>query len=622
MSEENDPKETLRDMDTGEFRFSNKPNKAHEIEWREWGADAFVLAEEQGKLVLLSISAVWCHWCHVMDETTYSDPAIIEKINSNFIPVRVDSDRRPDVNRRYNQGGWPSTVFLVPSGAAVTGLTFAPAAQLITILDRLSAGYRKEKEAVDLEAAEQAEMERELFRTVEPGVEIDERASTEVEAWILASWDKGYGGIGSEPKFPPIGAIEFALSRYIETGNHAFKAFAVSTLDGMRNGELFDKVEGGFFRYATARDWSSPHYEKMLADNADLIWLYLSASEVLGRQDFAETARLAIEYVLLNLLDEEQRGFFGSQDADEHYYHRDRGGRALMEKPRVDRTIYTDTTSQMISALVLASAVLNDAGLLAIAERAADFLWREGYRHTIGACHFFDAPEGKPHLWGQPADQVWLLKAQLELFQATGEVRFLERATELATSLIEHHMSEQGWLVEAVVNDEELPAALTDAPVDFPDVVLNGAGARVLLALGELVPEHGYREAAERILSSLGEKYKQYTYFSAGYALAVELLLDGFIEIRISNEADREARKEIVRAATVSFSPRKLVRPETIEDFMPAEADGELPIPAAVVCSPASCLPVQTGAELGLAISILSGRDKVGGDSKEPRDGE
>jgi len=152
--------------------------------------------------------------------------------------------------------------------------------------------------------------------------------------------------------------------------------------------------------------------------------------------------------------------------------------------------------------------------------------------------------------------------------------------------------------------------------------VLNGAGARALLAAEELAPEHGYRDAAERILKSLGEKYKQYTYFSAGYALAVELFENGFIEVRISNETDEDTRKEIVRAATVAFSPRKLVRPETVEDFLPAEADGRLPIPAAVVCSPAMCLPVNSAAGLAEAVGSLSGSHGVAGGTAEPFDGE
>jgi len=598
------------------FRFSPRPNRASEIEWREWGADAFVEAEERGKLILLSISAVWCHWCHVMDETTYSDPSVIDKINADFLPVRVDSDRRPDINRRYNQGGWPSTVFLVPSGAAIAGLTFAPAAQLMMLLERLSVGYADEKDAVDSEAAAQADLERELLASAEAAGTLDERATAEVEAWILASWDKGYGGIGSEPKFPPTGAVEFALARYVETGNHAFKSFVVSTLDGMCNGELFDKVEGGFFRYATARDWSVPHYEKMLMDNADLVRLYLSASIALGRTDYAEIARMVLDYVLLNLLDEEQRGFYGSQDADEKYYHRDGGGRALMEKPFIDRTIYTETTAGMISALVLASAVLGDTGLLAIAERSADFIWRSGFRFAIGVCHFFELPDGKPHLWGQPGDQVNLLLAQLDLFQATEEPRFLERSTELADALLESFVGRQGWLVESLQAGDELVADLADAPVSPPDIVINGTAARALLLLDELVPDKGYGDGAKDMLASFGEKYKQYTYFSAAYALAVEMLQRGVIEIRISTEADEETRREMRSAAVSAFNPRKLVRPETVEDFLPVGIDEEVSPPSAVVCTTGRCVPVNTPDELSKAMGSLSGSGK-GADGNE-----
>ena len=95
-----------------DFRFSPRPNKANLIQWRSWGQDAFDESKTTDKLIVLSISAVWCHWCHVMDETTYSDSAVITYINQNFIPVRVDADMRPDIDALYNQGGWPSTVIL------------------------------------------------------------------------------------------------------------------------------------------------------------------------------------------------------------------------------------------------------------------------------------------------------------------------------------------------------------------------------------------------------------------------------------------------------------------------------------------------------------------------------
>ena len=106
-----------------EFRFSPRSNRAAEIAWMPWGAAAFERAKSEDKPILLSISAVWCNWCHVMDETSYSDEGVIDAINRKFVPIRVDNDRRPDVNARYNMGGWPTTAFLAPDGTTLTGAT-------------------------------------------------------------------------------------------------------------------------------------------------------------------------------------------------------------------------------------------------------------------------------------------------------------------------------------------------------------------------------------------------------------------------------------------------------------------------------------------------------------------
>jgi hypothetical protein len=591
------------------FRFSPRPNRADEVDWRPWGREAFGQAEAEGKLVLLSISAVWCHWCHVMDETTYSDPGVIERINRDFIPVRVDSDKRPDVNRRYNQGGWPTTAFLIPSGRAVAGLTYAPPEQLTSLLDRLSVLYSHRKNDIDTEAAAMSVEERELAGTVLNRVELDPGTSDEVKAAILTAWDREYGGLGDAPKFPQPEAIEFALAGYFDTGDSLLESFALSTLDAMQDGEIDDKVEGGFFRYATARDWSTPHYEKMLADNAELPRLYLIASRVLRKPAYADTARSSIDYSMHTLMDDEQRGFFGSQDADEEYYREDASGRAALEPPAVDRTIYTDSSSRMVSTLVLASSVLEDPGLLGIAERVADFIWREGFRHGGGLCHYFELPEGQPALWGQPEDQVSYLQALIDLYQATADARFLDRAVELGDVMLERFIGDRGWIGEDPGTDGNDPGAgtqvLEDIPADLPDIRVNGAGARALLALDVLAPGRGYDDAAGRALEALAGRYRNYTYFAAGYAIAVEIFREGFIEVRISPEAGPELRKELTSAAVSAYHPRKLVRLETVEDYIPTE-DGTTP-PPAILCSPGSCMPAGSPAELVDSLSLLAG---------------
>ncbi len=592
-------------QETESFRFSPRPNRASEIAWRHWGHQAFEEAAREGKLVFLSVSAAWCHWCHVMDETTYSDPGVISRLNRDFIPVRVDSDKRPDINRRYNQGGWPTTVLVAPSGRTVAGLTYAPPDQLMPLLDRFSTLYRDHRDGVDAELAAAGRQERQRLRELVPGEAVEEKTPVDVEAAILSEWDRGCGGIGEAPKFPPTGALEFALGRYLDTGDENLRAFAVSTLDGMRLGEIYDRVEGGFFRYAMARDWGAPHYEKLLGDNAALIYIYCGASVVLGRKEYAEVARGTLDYALRTLLDEEQRGFYGSQDADELYYHKDAAGRRSMPAPAVDRTIYVDSTSRMTSALSLAAHVLDDPVLLLTAERIIDYIWREGYRAGEGVCHYFEPQDGTPRLWGQPADQVDFLSALISLYQSMPDPRFLARAIELGRVLVDEYVSERGWVVEAFDSSGARGGGvLDDVPVDLPDVVVTGNAARALLALDELVPGHGFEEVGRRVVAALSDRYRSYSHFASEYALAVELLEKGFIEVRVSQNDAPDVKKQITAAAVAAFNPRRLVRLETVEDYMP-EDEGTAS-PSAVVCSLGSCRPVYSVDELKKAMESLT----------------
>src|SRR2546428_6134795 len=128
-----------------EFHFSPRPNRAAEIAWRPWGERAFQEAQVADKPVLLSISAVWCHWCHVMDETSYSDQQVIDIVNEQYVPVRVDNDVRPDINQRYNMGGWPTTAFLTPQGDILTGATYLPPDQMTDALGKIASHYRTNK---------------------------------------------------------------------------------------------------------------------------------------------------------------------------------------------------------------------------------------------------------------------------------------------------------------------------------------------------------------------------------------------------------------------------------------------------------------------------------------------
>ena len=211
-----------------EFRFSPRPNRAAEIAWEAWDESSFRRARSEDKPVLLSISAVWCHWCHVMDETSYSDPAVIALINERYVAIRVDADRRPDVNARYNMGGWPTTAVLTPDGETITGATYLAPAQMRDFLDDIAAFFRTEQATIEVKLTENRA--RAAAPHVEPGTLSAEPIGNVVES-IVAGYDEEFGGFGSAPEIstsrrPRVFVARTANCSHHGRGRHAARPHA------------------------------------------------------------------------------------------------------------------------------------------------------------------------------------------------------------------------------------------------------------------------------------------------------------------------------------------------------------------------------------------------------------
>jgi uncharacterized protein YyaL (SSP411 family) len=231
------------------LHFSPRPNRAHEIHWLPWGESAFAQAKEQVKPVLLAISAVWCHWCHVMDETSYSDPAVIEQINSRFVPVRVDNDQRPDVNARYNMGGWPTTALLTPEGEVLYGGTYIPPDAMRQVLARVDGFYSQPDNRLEI-AKQVLEMKaaRAARARTPAGGELDAHTGGNVFAMLSSAFDEEYGGFGTDQKFPHVSGLHFLLDNYARTHDGRAQTIVQRSLHAMAGGGMYDKIEGGFFR--------------------------------------------------------------------------------------------------------------------------------------------------------------------------------------------------------------------------------------------------------------------------------------------------------------------------------------------------------------------------------------
>jgi uncharacterized protein YyaL (SSP411 family) len=340
------------------FRFSPRPNRAREIHWRAFGAEAFATARATHRPLLLSLSAIWCHWCHVMDETTFSDARVITLLNERFVPLRVDADQHPDVERRYLLGGWPTVAVLTPTGEIVDGGTYLAPDRFLALADAAARTFATGGSALA------AQLARFPHGDDAPAPHAPTPDPTLVESTLHAltsSADLQFGGFGAGQKFPDAPAVRLLLV----VGE---RDLARQTLDGILH--LEDPVVGGFFRYAMQRDWTHPHYEKLLATNAELLALFARAARLLDEPRYHAAALRTAGWLRATLYDEHSGALWASQDADERYYSLDAAARSHTPAPYIDRTLLADRACLAIAALASAAHDLDRPELLRFARAA------------------------------------------------------------------------------------------------------------------------------------------------------------------------------------------------------------------------------------------------------------
>ena len=524
-----------------------QPQETTKIHWQDWSDEAFRRAKSENKPVLLDISAVWCHWCHRLDQDTYSVSDIAEYIEANFVPIRVDTDKRPDINRRYNLGGWPTTAFLTPDGRVIGGGTYFPPEQMRQVLRDIRSAWKKPQTQLS-PVPEMPEPEK--LRVGELSQSIVE----EIVGEAANNFDPLYGGFGSQPKFPNTEAHELALMKYHYTGNREFLKIVAVTLNNVGKSGMYDQDMGGFFRYSTVRDWSIPHFEKMCEDNAKWLQLYVHAYEATGEIFYAEIARGIIDYVNTWLSDQEIGCFFGSQDADEEYYKLTKVERLKLNPPYVDKHIYTNWNAMMISAYLEASPMLEDTSARDFGLKSLRRLLELNYKKGEGMFHFND---GQAHLPNQLADQVTTANTLLHAYECTGDENYLKTAEEIMEHAIRNLQdSEVGGFYDMVA-DSSAPGFLSRPAKPLEE---NSITAQVLMKLNQLTGNETYRKHAEDALKQFVEIYPSHGFMSAEYGLAVDAFLNEPTIIQIVGSTDRAETRELLTAANRIFEPRKIIK--------------------------------------------------------------
>ena len=405
------------------------------IAWLRDDNAAFAEAKREHRFVLLYLEAVWCHWCHVMDEKTYGDAAVAAEVRAHYVPLRIDQDLRPDLSNRYKDYGWPATiVFDADGGEIAKRQGYVPADEFAELLRAIVSDPSPEAVAQTPKPAAfagtlSASMRAELVKR------------------HRETYDTALGGLTTAQKFLDRDSVEYALVAGAR-GDADEAAMARKTLDAAH--ALIDPAWGGVYQYSTHADWQHPHYEKLATVQGQYLRIYaLAYAATKSAQD--RDAALAIRRYLDAFLKSRDGAFYVSQDADltpgEHsaeYFALDDAARRARGVPRVDTNVYALQNGQIIEALATWSEASGDADALAEARRAAD--WIVAHRALPGGGFRHDERDAAgPYL----GDTLAMGRAFLALYRATADRAWLTRAASAATFIESHFRATSAGYVSA-----------------------------------------------------------------------------------------------------------------------------------------------------------------------------
>ncbi|RKH19274.1 thioredoxin domain-containing protein [Corallococcus praedator] len=462
--------------------------------WEDWGPEAFARAKREGRYILVDGAAEWCHWCHVMDETTYRDTEVGRLLRERFVAIRVDVDARPDLAERWVDYGWPATILLTPDAEEVGRYRgYLAPERLRALLQRV--------EALEVEARD----------TARP-LPLDLPAVPAMLPWVTASvardldgwYDPKEGGWGRTQKAPLGANVEFEVLRAAR-GDAAARERIILTLERQR--AVLDPVWGGVYQYSAAPHWKAPHFEKLMFMQASNLEAYARAWALLRTPALLEDARGIARY-LERFLQAPDGTFYANQDADvgahdrsipfvdgHVYYARDDAGRRALGLPWVDPHVYARENGLAVAALVTLHEATGDARALAAARKAVDVLlathvgsdgevWREATPHS-----------GPRFL----ADAAALGRALALLARTTGEARYRDAGLRVGQAMLRDFADPSGGALYEQTPDRDAVGMFARRERPFAH---NVAAARFLAALHALTQDAAWRERGREALAA------------------------------------------------------------------------------------------------------------------------
>lgn len=535
------------------------------VRWYAWGDEAFARARELKRPIMVSFGYTACHWCHVMQEKHFNDAGIAKQINEQYVPVLVDRERRSTLDETYllvtevvtQRSGWPNTVFLTPELKPFYGTAYVPPDVFGDLLGAVTKEWVSNREPIVAEAERIATILNGYLNRREEAKAITPEALAEATKTIVASFDPFAGGIGQAPKFFRPTVLTFLLHQYQRTGDKAALRAVQLTLRSIQSGGIHDHIEGGFHRYAIDPGWRVPHFEKMLYDQAQLAEIFTLAHSQTGNPLYGQTARKTLDYIL-NDLTAPLGGFYSTRDADSEgeegtYYvwtpqqleaalgkadaeyaintfgqiaDGDFAGKIILNtddvrgqtiprlikvmgrlgearksrnKPIRDEKILVSWNGMTIASLAHAGHVLGEPRYIEAATKAADFIWTNMRRPDGRLQRSYFA--GKAEIEAELNDYAQLARGLINLYDATGERQWLDRAMKLASTITEvFEDTEQG---DYFATPDVAGFSRAKSRGDVDQASSNGAVLDVLVRLSNRSIDPQYKRKSEKAMAAL-----------------------------------------------------------------------------------------------------------------------
>ena len=406
------------------------PESGSLIHWQKWNDQIFATAKRENKLVLLDLEAIWCHWCHVMEQKTYSNKAIAKELQDHYIAVKVDQDSRPDLSNRYEDYGWPATIIFSPGGEELSkNAGFVEADTMLPLLQKLA------KNQVPVEKTQKVELKFSKDAALSKALRDELRKNQK------KYYDDKEGGWQTTQKFLDADSVEYAMTAAKE-GDKRESKMATQTLDAQL--KIFDPIWGGVYQYSTNEDWKHPHFEKIMSVQGDNMRIYAQAYLLFKDARYLNAAE-SIEKYLRTFLQSPDGAFYTSQDADlkqgEHsgeFFKLGDAARRAQGIPRVDKHVYARENGWAINGLANLYMASGKGPYLEEAEKAANYMIKNRALAGGGFKHDLNDASG-PYL----GDSLYMGRALLALYQATGQRKWLTQA-ESAANFIDAHFKDSG----------------------------------------------------------------------------------------------------------------------------------------------------------------------------------